>query len=128
VAVYYNENISYAAAWLRCLIANGSLPDGDVDERSIADVTPSDVRKCKQANFFAGIGGWPAAFRLVGRTIVQRGRGRAHVSPSAESERSLDLTTIDTSGPSGETLSPSAVLQRCLENKLRTHLRGSEIC
>jgi DNA (cytosine-5)-methyltransferase 1 len=66
VAVFYNENDPYTAAWLRCLIANGSLPDGDVDERSITDVTASDVRKYNQANFFAGIGGWPAAFRLAG--------------------------------------------------------------
>jgi DNA (cytosine-5)-methyltransferase 1 len=63
---YYNEWDPYAAAWLRNLIAAGLLPDGDVDERSITDVQPSDLEGYTQCHFFAGIGGWPRALELAG--------------------------------------------------------------
>ena len=42
--VYYNEIDPYAAAWLRNLIAAGHIAPGDVDERSIEDVHPDDLR------------------------------------------------------------------------------------
>lgn len=41
---YYNENDAFAAQWLRNLIAAGHIAPGDVDERSIVDVRPDDVR------------------------------------------------------------------------------------
>ena len=63
---YYNDNDPNAAAWLRELIAEGLLPDGDVDERSIEDVRPADLVGYTQYHFFAGIGGWPYALRLAG--------------------------------------------------------------
>jgi len=63
---YYNEFDTGAAAWLRELIAEGHLPAGDVDTRSISDVTADDVRGYTQCHFFAGIGGWPYALRLAG--------------------------------------------------------------
>lgn len=63
---YYNENDPNAAAWLRELIANRLLPYGDVDDRSIVDVEPSDLNGYTQCHFFAGIGGWPEALRLAG--------------------------------------------------------------
>ena len=63
---YYNEFDPYAAAWLRNLIAAGHLPAGDVDERSIVDVAPSDVAGYAQCHWFAGIGGWGLAARLAG--------------------------------------------------------------
>ena len=63
---YYNEFDPYAAAWLRNLIAAGHLPDGEVDERSITEVEPSDLRQFRQCHFFAGIGGWACAARLAG--------------------------------------------------------------
>lgn len=66
MAAYYNEFDPYAAAWLRNLIAAGHLPDGEVDERSITDVEPSDLRQFRQCHFFAGIGGWGLAARLAG--------------------------------------------------------------
>lgn len=66
MAVYYNEHDWRAAAWLRGLIAEGVLPDGDVDERSIADVSPTDVLGYRQCHWFAGIGGWAYALRLAG--------------------------------------------------------------
>ena len=65
MAVYYNEIDPFAAAWLRNLIAAGHIPDGDVDERSIADVQPMDLKNYLQCHFFAGIGGWSHALRLA---------------------------------------------------------------
>ena len=63
---YYNEIDKFAAAWLRELTATGVIPDGDVDERSIWDVLPEDLRGYTQCHFFAGIGGWAYACRLAG--------------------------------------------------------------
>lgn len=65
-AAYYNEFDPYAAAWLRNLIAAGLIPAGEVDERSIIDVSPDDLRQFRQCHFFAGIGGWGLAARLAG--------------------------------------------------------------
>jgi hypothetical protein len=66
MTAYYNENEKYAAQWLRNLIAAGHLPVGDVDERSIVEVSADDLRGYTQLHFFAGIGGWPYALRLAG--------------------------------------------------------------
>lgn len=66
MATYYNEMDPFAAQWLRNLIAAGHLPAGEVDERSILDVRPIDLRGFVQCHFFAGIGGWPHAARLAG--------------------------------------------------------------
>jgi DNA (cytosine-5)-methyltransferase 1 len=63
---YYNEIDPYVAAWLRNLIAARLIPDGDVDERSIIDVQPDDVRGYTQCHFFAGIGGWTLGLRIAG--------------------------------------------------------------
>ena len=64
--VYYNEIDAYAADWLRNLIQAGELPSGDVDERSIVEVQPDDLRPYTQCHFFAGLGGWLYALRLAG--------------------------------------------------------------
>jgi DNA (cytosine-5)-methyltransferase 1 len=66
LSAYYNEIDLYAAEWLRNLIEKGMIPDGEVDTRSIVDVTPDDIRKFTQCHFFAGIGGWGHAIRLAG--------------------------------------------------------------
>ncbi len=63
---YYNEHDPKAAAWLRELIKRGLIPNGIVDERSITEVTPGDLRGYTQCHFFAGIGGWPLALQLAG--------------------------------------------------------------
>lgn len=62
-AAYYNEHDAYAAEWLRNLIAAGHIAPGDVDERSIEDVHPDDLRPYTQCHFFAGLGGWSLALR-----------------------------------------------------------------
>jgi DNA (cytosine-5)-methyltransferase 1 len=66
MASYYNEYDAFAAAWLRELIADGLIADGEVDERSILDVRPNDLAGYDQCHFFAGIGGWSHALRLAG--------------------------------------------------------------
>ena len=66
VSSYYNEFDPFAAAWLRELIKDGQIADGEVDERSIVDVRPDDLRGFTQCHFFAGIGGWSYALRLAG--------------------------------------------------------------
>jgi DNA (cytosine-5)-methyltransferase 1 len=64
--VYYNEFDPFAAAWLRELIKAGLIANGEVDERSITAIQPSDLRGFDQCHFFAGIGGWSYALRLAG--------------------------------------------------------------
>jgi|TARA_R110001606_G_scaffold399301_2_gene584121 DNA (cytosine-5)-methyltransferase 1 len=66
MAVYYNEFDPKAAAWLRQLIKNGNIADGLVDERSITEVTASDLKGFTQHHFFAGVGVWSYALRNAG--------------------------------------------------------------
>ena len=66
MSAYYNEFDPFAAEWLRRLIKKGLIADGEVDDRSIIDVQPEDLRGFTQCHFFAGIGGWSFAARLAG--------------------------------------------------------------
>lgn len=66
MTAYYNEIDPYAAQWLRNLISAGHIAPGDVDERSIVDVSPDDLRGYTQHHFFAGIGVWSFALRNAG--------------------------------------------------------------
>jgi DNA (cytosine-5)-methyltransferase 1 len=60
------KSIPSRRPWLRELIKAGLIADGEVDERSITDVRPDDLRGFVQCHFFAGIGGWSYALRLAG--------------------------------------------------------------
>src|SRR5665213_1024364 len=51
---------------LRQLIKDGLIAPGDVDERSIVDARPEDLKGYTQCHFFGGIGGWSVALRLAG--------------------------------------------------------------
>jgi DNA (cytosine-5)-methyltransferase 1 len=62
----YNENNPYCAAWLRNLISAGLIAPGDVDERDIRDILPSDLEGYTQFHAFAGIGIWSLALRRAG--------------------------------------------------------------
>jgi DNA (cytosine-5)-methyltransferase 1 len=66
VSAYYNEIDPYAVQWLKNLIAAGLIADGEVDNRSIEEVSPDDLKGFTQCHFFAGIGGWSLAARLAG--------------------------------------------------------------
>ena len=63
MAIYYNEFNPFAAAWLRELTKAGHIAPGEVDERSIEDVAPTDLVGFTQCHFFAGIGVWSHALR-----------------------------------------------------------------
>ena len=66
MAAYYNEIDQHAAKWLRNLISAGHIAPGDVDTRSIVDVSADDLKPYTQCHFFAGIGVWSHALRLSG--------------------------------------------------------------
>ena len=66
MTAYYNEIDPYAAQWLRNLIEAGHIAPGVVDERSIEDVCPDDLRGSTQCHFFAGVGVWSHALRQAG--------------------------------------------------------------
>jgi DNA (cytosine-5)-methyltransferase 1 len=66
MTAYYNEIDPRAAAWLRELIRRDIIAKGEVDERSIKDVTAADLRGFTQCHFFAGIGVWSYALRRAG--------------------------------------------------------------
>jgi DNA (cytosine-5)-methyltransferase 1 len=66
MTAYYNEIDEYAAQWLRNLTKAGHIAPGDVDTRSIEDVTPDDIKGYTQCHFFAGIGVWSYALRRAG--------------------------------------------------------------
>jgi DNA (cytosine-5)-methyltransferase 1 len=66
MTAYYNEFDPFAAAWLRELIKAGHIAPGDVDDRSIKDVSADDLRGYTQCHFFAGIGVWSHALRSAG--------------------------------------------------------------
>ena len=66
MTAYYNEFDPQAAEWLRILILQGNIAPGFVDERSITEVDPDELRQYTQCHFFAGIGGWSYALRLAG--------------------------------------------------------------
>lgn len=65
MAAYYNEIDPEMVAWLGELMKAGLIADGEVDERSIADVRPEDLQGFVQCHFFAGLGGWSYALRLA---------------------------------------------------------------
>jgi DNA (cytosine-5)-methyltransferase 1 len=79
--VYYNEHDPAACGWLRELMDKGLIPEGDIDERSIADVQPDDLRRYAQCHFFAGIGGWPLALRLAGAQDLECWTGSCPCQP-----------------------------------------------
>ncbi len=66
MTAYYNEIDPYAAQWLRNLIEAGHIAPGIVDERSIENVTPNELKHYTQCHFFAGIGVWSLALRRAG--------------------------------------------------------------
>ncbi len=63
---YYNDADPFACAWARELIKAGLVADGEVDERPIQEVQPSDLAGFVQCHFFCGILGWSLALRLAG--------------------------------------------------------------
>ncbi len=63
---FYNEFDRTAAQWLRNLGQAGYISPGHVEEKSIAKLTPKDLKGFTRAHFFAGIAGWDLALQLIG--------------------------------------------------------------
>lgn len=63
---YYNDNDLFCLDWLSNLMDAGVIAPGVLDDRSIEDVRPDDVRNFHRVHFFAGIGGWELALVLAG--------------------------------------------------------------
>ena len=63
---YYNDNDEFACEWLRELIKDRLIPEGEVDDRDIRTIEPRELEGFTQCHFFAGVGGWPLALRLSG--------------------------------------------------------------
>lgn len=63
---YYNDNDKQVCDWVRELIKRNLIAPGEVDERSIKDVKPDDVKDFAQCHWFCGIGGWSYALRIAG--------------------------------------------------------------
>lgn len=66
IKAYYNEFDPKAAAWLRQLIKNGDITQGEVDERDITEVKPDDIAGFDRVHFFAGIGTWDYCLNQAG--------------------------------------------------------------
>jgi DNA (cytosine-5)-methyltransferase 1 len=63
--IYYNENNAHSVAWLKELMKKNLIAPGVVDDRSIKEVEPADLRGFTQCHFFAGIGVWSYALRRL---------------------------------------------------------------
>ena len=63
---YYNDIDTNVCEWAKELIKAGIVPAGEVDNRSIEDIDPSDLRDFTQCHFFCGLLGWPLALKLAG--------------------------------------------------------------
>lgn len=62
---YYNEFDKKKCAALLQLMKDGHITKGEIDDRSIRDVKPEDVRGYDRCHFFAGIGLWDYALQLA---------------------------------------------------------------
>lgn len=76
---YYNEFNPFAAQWLRNLIDAGAIAPGDVDERSIEDVRPTDLLGYTQCHFFAGIK--PTPTPMVNSSFCREACGKSGTKP-----------------------------------------------
>jgi len=130
MSVYYNDNEEYCCKVLRARIADGSLPDGVVDSRSISDVPANELKQYKQIHLFCGIGGFPLALEWINfgrdRSIITGGFPCQDISTAGkgaglEGERS---------GLWWETLAAISVVRPeilCLENVSALLARGLDV-
>lgn len=63
---WYNEINPHAVELLKRLIKAGEIAPGEVDDRSIIEVSANEIKDFAQCHFFAGLGGWSYAARLAG--------------------------------------------------------------
>ena len=65
IKAFYNEIDPYCCAWLSNLMDAGLITPGKIDDRSIKEITGSDVAGYERVHFFAGIAGWDYALNLA---------------------------------------------------------------
>ena len=63
---YYNDSDPYVCQWLRNLMQANLIMRGEVDDRPLQEVKPSDLKGFTRCHFFAGIAGWEYALQLAG--------------------------------------------------------------
>jgi DNA (cytosine-5)-methyltransferase 1 len=63
---YYNDNDKKCCAWMKELIRDGLIPDGEVSDKDVRDIRPEELEGYEQVHLFAGIGGWPLALQWAG--------------------------------------------------------------
>ncbi len=68
---YYNDSDPFCCAWVRKLIEAGLVAPGVVDERSITEVQPDDLREFRQVHMFCGIAVWSYALRCAGWSDIR---------------------------------------------------------
>jgi site-specific DNA-cytosine methylase len=66
MTAYYNEIDKDKAAWIRELIKEGVITDGEVDERDIRDIDARDFVGFDRIHLFAGVGTWDYALTRAG--------------------------------------------------------------
>lgn len=66
IRAYYNDHDKKVCAWLDQLIKNGEITKGDVDDRSITEITADDIAGYDRVHLFAGIGTWDYALNQAG--------------------------------------------------------------
>lgn len=66
IKAYYNDHDKKVCAWLEQLIKNGEITKGDVDDRSITEITADDIAGYDRVHLFAGIGTWDYALNQAG--------------------------------------------------------------
>lgn len=127
--IYYNDNSRECAEWLAELVKAGCLPPGDIDDRTIQEVSADAVRGCDRCHFFS-----PASadgsmrWSLLDGRMPESGRGRAPANYSTSQTGGGQLTMSGIFGRYGHGLSSSAALQSLLANRLQARLdtNGSE--
>src|SRR5438093_490485 len=63
---WYNDSDPFVCEWVRNLMKANLIAPGVVDERSIEDIHPEELREFAQAHFFCGIATWSYALRQAG--------------------------------------------------------------
>ena len=66
ISAVYVEIDPFAVAWLRELIKQGYITDGEVFDYSLEDIRPSDLARFTRVHLCAGIAVWDYALNEAG--------------------------------------------------------------